>query len=102
MAIPKRLKQNMEIRCPWCKVKNTIKRWDKHTYKQCITPEMRRDYLSLTVVKTFNSSEKTLYKCPDCGFWIRANQLIIITDNEELRGLGGKPIISFELIDVDK
>lgn len=101
MELPKRLKMDMGIKCPWCMAINTVRKWDKHTYKQCITDEMRGDYLSLRMIKTFDIIEKTLYKCPNCEFWVRANQLILMTDNKELRELGGKPIISFESIDVD-
>ena len=82
------------IQCPWCINKTSLGEWDANTFKQCVTREMRRSYINLTKNRAFERRSDTFYLCPICGKWSRGCQLKIVdTDNEELKKLGGEPII---------
>lgn len=82
------------IRCGWCGSKDTAVNWDKLTYSECKSREMRRLYTPIFKEKTFNRNADTFYKCPNCGTWSRGSQLAIVdTKDKRLLKLGREPLI---------
>ncbi len=94
--VPNKLDADMQIECQWCDSRSTVTEWDDATYKECKNRESKKRYIKLYNTKTFNREEGTVYKCPKCGKWSEAPQLILLTDNKFLRRLGGKPLVNIE------
>ena len=88
-----RLDPNLMIKCQWCNGEKTLDEWDKNTYAQCTSREMRRLYMHLHETKAFRRDSGKFYKCPICGQWLKGSQLIVVSDDEKLKRLGGEPII---------
>ncbi len=81
------------IICQWCNGKSTAKEWNDVTYQQCTSREMRRAFVDVYQNKSFSERADRYYMCPKCRRWLKGSQLIIDSDDEELKKLGRKPII---------
>lgn len=93
------LEKGIQIKCGWCDGYTKAENWEKNTYDQCKSREMRRAYTSIYNKKTFYRKANTFYKCPICDMWSRGCQLKIVgTTDKELLKLGGEPVIS-EVVD---
>lgn len=80
------------IKCPLCESDHTVREWDENSYSQCTTREMRRCYTKLNSVKAFDRNEYKYYRCPSCDTWREGYKLVIVSDDEKLRRLGGEVI----------
>ncbi len=85
--------KDIKIVCQWCAEESALEDWDQNTYSQCTNREMRRLYMSVADLKAYEKDSGKFYKCPKCGQWLKGSQLILISDDESIRKLGGEPII---------
>lgn len=90
------LDTSLMIKCPRCEAESTLGDWDDYSYAECITREMRRGYIPLQEKRAFNTKSGVCYKCPKCAQWIRGSQLIIDSDDPELRKLGRKRLTTVD------
>ena len=87
------LDTNLTIRCPWCNKSSTLGAWDTVTFGKCSTREMKRAFRSLTKEGTWLKNSNKYFMCPDCNRWLKASQLILVTDDKALKKFGGEPVI---------
>lgn len=85
--------EDSSVKCQWCRLVNTAKKWNDITYEQCISREMRRAFRSIYDMQVWGKDSDHFYKCPSCNIWSRGNQLILIDDEgNNVSGIGGQPI----------
>lgn len=82
-----------QVKCPRCSRVSSLGAWDDKTYGMCTSREMRRAFKSLTNEKSFKQSADTFYICPKCNSWSRGSQLIIESEDKELRKLGRQSVV---------
>lgn len=81
------------IECPSCKYKATVEEWDKASFSECTSREMKRAYLHLNMVDAFSSNKRHYYMCTGCKQWISGDSLRVYKNNmEKMESIGWKPV----------
>lgn len=89
------LTDDINVVCPWCKHRDTLKNWNESTFNACVTREQKRAFRSLKNNRVWSKDSDYFYVCPICGKWCRGNKLKAITNElKEIEELGGLPLVN--------